>query len=61
MFFADLFDFPDKESSLMSVMGVPVNDFLRVMGVPVNDFLSRIVLLDWRGDMARLGGSGTIS
>jgi hypothetical protein len=31
-----------------------------VMSVPVNDFLSGIVLLDWRGDMTRLGG-GTIS
>jgi hypothetical protein len=47
--FADLFDFPDRESSLMFVMSVPVNDFL-----------SGIVLLDWRGDMTRLGG-GTIS
>jgi hypothetical protein len=49
MFFADLFDFPDRKSSLMFVMSVPVNDFL-----------SGIVLLDWRGDMTRLGG-GTIS
>jgi hypothetical protein len=49
MFFADLFDFPDRESSLVFVMSVPVNDFL-----------SGIVLLDWRGDMTRLGG-GTIS